>query len=142
MEKINFENYKSPGLSKEILMQLQDNIEEAIEGIVIYTNEAGTTQDVLLDYNLENYKKIEVFYKVGENFKHEKADVKLNSFINLCLYDYLDGTLWLHTKTIKMTNTMLTVERFKEFSLKDSEQFQPYGTSTNSVKIVKVVGYK
>lgn len=142
MEKINFENFKSPGLSKEILMQLQDNIEEAIDGTVIYTNEAGESEDIFLDYNLENYKKIEVFYKVGENFKHEKADVKLNSFINLSLYDYLDGTLWLHTKTIKMTNTMLTVERFKEFSLKDSEQFQPYGTSTNSVKIVKVVGYK
>ena len=142
MEKINFENFKSPGISKEILMQLQDNIEEAIDGTVIYTNEAGESEDILLDYNLENYKKIEVFYKVGENFKHEKADVKLNSFINLSLYDYLDGTLWLHTKTIKMTNTMLTVERFKEFSLKDSEQFQPYGTSTNSVKIVKVVGYK
>lgn len=142
MEKINFENYRSPGISKEILMQLQDNIEEAIDGTVIYTNEAGEREDILLDYNLENYKKIEVFYKVGENFKHEKADVKLNSFINLSLYDYLDGTLWLHTKTIKMTNTMLTVERFKEFSLKDSEQFQPYGTSTNSVKIVKVVGYK
>ena len=142
MEKINFENFKSPGISKEILMQLQDNIEEAIDGTVIYTNEAGESEDILLDYNLENYKKIEVFYKVGENFKHEKADVKLNSFINLSLYDYLDGTLWLHTKTIKMTNTMLTVERFKEFSLKDSEHFQPYGTSTNSVKIVKVVGYK
>ena len=142
MEKINFENFKSPGLSKEILMQLQDNIEEAIDGTVIYTNEAGEREDILLDYSLENYKKIEVFYKVGENFKHEKADVKLNSFINLCLYDYIDGILWFHTKTIKMTNTMLTVERFKEFSLKDSEQFQPYGTSTNSVKIVKVVGYK
>lgn len=30
MIKINFENYKEPGISKEILMQLQDNIEEAI----------------------------------------------------------------------------------------------------------------
>ena len=33
MEKINFENFKSPGLSKEILMQLQDNIEEAIKTV-------------------------------------------------------------------------------------------------------------
>lgn len=30
MIKINFENYKEPGISKEILMQLQKNIEEAI----------------------------------------------------------------------------------------------------------------
>lgn len=37
MKKINFENFKSPGLSKEVLMQLQDNIEEAIEDKNIIT---------------------------------------------------------------------------------------------------------
>ncbi len=37
LEKIKFENYKKPGLSKEILMQLQDNIENAINDKNIMT---------------------------------------------------------------------------------------------------------
>lgn len=51
MEKINFENFKSPGLSKEILMQLQDNIEEAIEDSKKAENPVGHIRIETTDTN-------------------------------------------------------------------------------------------
>lgn len=61
MEKINFENYNSPGLSKEILMQLQYNIEDAIDvadtevtNLLVATS-AGRKS---LSNNYTNFKKI------------------------------------------------------------------------------------
>ena len=66
MEKINFENFKSPGISKEILMQLQDNIEEAIEGEVLFENTSGLSGNIELSNSPSNYKKIELFVGKAE----------------------------------------------------------------------------
>ena len=66
MEKINFENFKSPGISKEILMQLQDNIEEAIEGEVLFENAGGLSGNIELSSSPSNYREIELFVGKAE----------------------------------------------------------------------------
>lgn len=61
MKKINFENFKSPGISKEILMALQDNIEEAInesDTEVINLLVASSEGKKSLSNNYTNFKKI------------------------------------------------------------------------------------
>lgn len=62
MEKINFENFKPPAISKEILEVLQDNIEKGINGISIYQNDIGTNENIsFTDFvNIGDY--IEIVY--------------------------------------------------------------------------------
>lgn len=140
-------------LSAENLIQMENNVENAINGIdtnlrtliqgtVLYENETGTTGDIALSEKLSNYKYIKVFWKVGDNNKSEEVLVTLNKNINLSLIDFIDSKIWIHTKTMKMEDTKLTVKRYKEYSILDSSQWNPYGSSSNSIAIVKVVGYK
>lgn len=107
----------------------------------MYENEVGTTGDIVLNDNLSNYKYIKIFWKVGDNNRGEEVSVALNKNINLSLIDFIDSKIWIHTKTMKMEDTKLTVKRYKEYSIADSEQWKPYGSSTNSMVIFKVEGY-
>lgn len=111
------------------------------KGKVLYENEVGTTGDIVLNDNLSNYKYIKIFWKVGNNNKSEEVLVTLDKNINLSLIDFADSKIWIHTKTMTMEDTKLTVKRYKEYSITDSEQWKPYGSSTNSIVIFKVEGY-
>ena len=136
-------------LSSANLKKMEDNTEKAInklkeeeDGTTLYENETGTTGDIALSEKLSNYKYIKVFWKIGDNNKSEEVLVTLDKNINLSLIDFIDSKIWIHTKTMLMKDTKLTVKRYKEYSITDSEQWTPYGTLINSIAIVKVVGYK
>ena len=77
MKKINFENFKEPGLSKEILMQLQDNIEDAIENQVkkenLFKNVAGQTSGIVFSKSVDNYDL--VFITLGNKNSLEQRVV-------------------------------------------------------------------
>lgn len=124
-------------MSKPLILELKEK-----DGTTLYENKTGMTGDIALSEKLSNYKYIKVFWKVGNNNRGEEVSVALNKNINLSLIDFIDGKIWLHTKTMIMEDTKLTVKRYKEYSIADSERWTPYGTSTNSIAIVKVVGYK
>lgn len=117
-------------------------LKEKVDGTALYENEVGTTGDIVLNDNLSNYKYIKIFWKVGNNNKSEEVLVTLDKNINLSLIDFIDSKIWIHTKTMLMEDTKLTVKRYKEYSIRDSSQWTPYGTLINSIAIVKVVGYK
>ena len=149
MDKITFKNGSQPAVNDVSLNQLQRNMEKAInelkeekDGTTLYENKTGTTGNIALSEKLSNYKYIKVFWKVGDNNKSEEVLVTLNKNINLSLMDFMDSKIWIHTKTMTMEDTKLTVKRYKEYSIIDSSQWTPYGSSTNSIAIVKVVGYK
>ena len=125
-------------MSKPLILELK----EKVDGTTLYENETGTTGDIALSEKLSNYRYIKVFWKVGNNNRGEEVSVALNKNINLSLIDFTDSKIWIHTKTMIMEDTKLTVKRYKEYSIKDSSQWTPYGSSTNSIAIVKVVGYK
>lgn len=136
-------------LSCANLKKMENNTEKAInelkkekDGTTLYENETGTTGNIVLSEKLSNYKYIKVFWKVGNNNRGEEVSVALNKNINLSLIDFTDSKIWIHTKTMTMEDTKLTVKRYKEYSITDSSQWTPYGSSTNSIAIVKVVGYK
>lgn len=125
-------------MSKPLILELK----EKVDGTTLYENETGTTGDIALSEKLSNYRYIKVFWKVGNNNRGEEVSVALNKNINLSLIDFTDSKIWIHTKTMLMEDTKLTVKRYKEYSITDSSQWTPYGSSTNSIAIVKVVGYK
>lgn len=125
-------------MSKPLILELK----EKVDGTTLYENETGTTGDIALSEKLSNYRYIKVFWKVGNNNRGEEVSVALNKNINLSLIDFTDSKIWIHTKTMTMEDTKLTVKRYKEYSIADSSQWTPYGSSTNSIAIVKVVGYK
>ena len=113
-----------------------------LKGTVLYENSQGSTGDITLNDSLSKYKYLEVFWRNGSNNRSEKVIVTLNQNINLSLVDFVDKTIWIHTKTIQMTNIKLTVLRYKEYSIKDQDTWIPYGTDVNSISITKVIGYE
>ncbi len=62
MKKIDFKNLQAPAISEQTLEALQDNIEEAIEGEILYKNEVGTNGDITLSETVENYDEIEIYF--------------------------------------------------------------------------------
>ena len=65
MDKIQFENNAQPTINDVNLNQMQTNIENAIDGMVLYENEEGTTGDIILSESSDKFKYLEVFF-----FKH------------------------------------------------------------------------
>lgn len=62
MIKIDFKNLQPPAISEQILKALQDNIEKAIEGEILYENEVGTNGNVPLNDTSEDYDEIDIFF--------------------------------------------------------------------------------
>lgn len=62
-------------LSAEILNQIQDNIEEAINGKELYKNSDGNSSEITLSDNVENYNLIKIFYKL-----HSSAGVQYDLY--------------------------------------------------------------
>lgn len=67
MEKITFVNNDAPYLSAENLNQLQNNVEEAIDGVVIWENLNLTEEfpSQQIDISLYEYKKFDVVYLIN-----------------------------------------------------------------------------
>lgn len=65
MDKINFVNGSQPAINDTNLNKLQTNIENAINGTVLYENEQGTQGDIQLSDSYNNYKKFDIYSKEG-----------------------------------------------------------------------------
>lgn len=62
MDKITFSDYEAPGVGADNLNQLQDNIEEGIEGTVIYSNSSGSNTNITFSSAITNADFIEIIY--------------------------------------------------------------------------------
>lgn len=65
MNKIKFINGSQPAINDTNLNKLQTNIENAINGTVLYENVAGTTENITLSDNYSNYTKFDIYCKEG-----------------------------------------------------------------------------
>jgi len=77
MRKINWENApstKTP-LNASNLNLMQKNVEDAINGTVLYSNSSGASSGTLLD-NANNYDYIEIFYFSSNSYHYAKNSVK------------------------------------------------------------------
>lgn len=77
MTKITFENLPSTNtpINADNLNAMQDDIEGAINGTVLYSNSSGASSGTLLD-NANNYDYIEIFYFSSNSYHYAKNSVK------------------------------------------------------------------
>jgi len=151
-------------LSAEVLNQMQDNIENAIEekqanieeqgriltekiiGTVLYEDKEGTTETVTLNDSVANYDYIEIFFRTSTNYKSVKIYEPNNKGSILDFVDFINtegsNFLYFYTKKVQIVNNSISRTRYKTYRFKDSTTWSPHGSDTDSINITRVVGYK
>lgn len=109
---------------------------EKLKGTILYEDETGTTGTVNLIDNAENYKYIEIYYKTSVR----SGSIKVS--------DFNDKKLILPIIVVTSVNHVLqtkiiTISRKKINKIEEEQYLSNTGYSTtNSIYIYKVVGYK
>lgn len=110
MKKINWEgrpSTKTP-ISADNLNLMQDNIEEFVNGYVLYSDEIGTMGNVILNDEIENYDEYEIqYYLQAADRKIQKTSGKLNAKIN---YVSLDLSRTTVAPRMQIINNTINVE--------------------------------
>lgn len=144
MKKINFVNNSEPYLSSENFNQIQDNVEEAINGYVLFEDKNGATGNITLTKTIADSKAIEimygadgVFFSTGKIYEPFEKKVSLftpfSSTENSNVYLYVSNYL-INENTIqflKADNKYIT----------DTNTINTYGQNSY-IKVYKVISYK
>lgn len=88
MEKIEFQNYGPPGISKEILEVLQDNVEEAIgekKITELYFRESPQYVTATLNDDITNYDMVIVIGQSTDGYLCYAIIYKPAAGVNICL---------------------------------------------------------
>ena len=102
----------------------------------------GTNGTVNLSDNVSNYLYLVIDFRVGTTRKSVRYNVRSNQpWCMLDFIDYSDGYLQFFTKTVKIQNNTIVNERYKKYTIQDSERWIPYGSNENAIYIVAVYGY-
>lgn len=143
MDKINFVNGSQPAINDTNLNKLQTNVENAINGTVLYENEQGTQGDIQLSDSYNNYKKFDMYSKEGTIMTCYN-----NSSTDGCVIGYAKpigiDTVSIQIKTQQIffkNNNTITRGIGKTIGLGGAGQ----GVSQNineNMAITKIIGYK
>lgn len=154
MDKINFVNGSQPAINDTNLNQLQVNVENEINAIndiiistVLYENEEGTSEDIILNDNVTNYKYIEIFYcrnsaSLGQIFSSTKIYEPNEKQIDLGMNHSASSgaTIQIYSTRIAVSGNTIT---FKEAAyIGITETFQMLNFGTDKLNITRVIGYK
>jgi len=139
MERINFENNVTKA-SAETFNELQDNIEEAINGTILYNNTNGTTSAFTLNDSIENYDYIEIYYHSNDASGAESS-VKITGgsvkIINLLYLWYVSGTIYFKQSNLAINGINATFVNNIQWTNADGSL-----TSGDYIFVTKVIGYK
>lgn len=147
MDKINFVNKGQPAINDTNLNKMQDNIEKAAEGTVLYENTSGTTGDITLSNDsFTNYKRIKVFgyynYNKGEIKTNVEVEFQPNVSIRPSIYGFVVGgaTQYLFVQEYNLSSNKLSKYRSGFSTIKTN------GYEVDSVNhyiyITKIIGFK
>ena len=102
--------------------------------VILYENEAGTSETVILNDNVNNYEKIEIYTTKGDvkTFKADNGEKTIFSFRGTGE----SGNLRCFFCNITFNNNKIT---FGKQYFRDSDG---YGQEYIGIKITKVIGYK
>lgn len=166
MEKINFENASiitpakvtingtdyevTPAqltivqnyLSAETLNDMQDNIEDEIEGEVLFTG--NSYSNVTLSQSINNCKYLDIFFADGDGANgFTRVFNALNKLV--CLQTFYissnDNTVYFKNNNIRIGSTSISVEAYKNWYIANATITDQTSQGTNSIAITKVVGY-
>ena len=105
----------------------------------LYESDSGTTGNITLSDDVDNYKYIEIFYKRGEAFQDStKVDLSISKKASLISVLYTGNNVYFDMKGVTLTKTNLTVNYNRIFYGNTSFVQQ----DNNNIKICKIVGYR
>ena len=150
MDKINFVNKGQPAINDTNLNKMQDNIEKALEGVVLYENASGSTGDITLSETAANFKYLEIFYKrystageYGTPCKSEKVNNPNGKYTVLNMIYSGGDILQISAEEVQINGTKIT--RYSDYlmlgvNITSGEIVQH--EKTTHFLIEKVVGFK
>lgn len=147
MEKINFKDLPSTDtpIDSANLNLLQTNVENAINGTILYEKTGNNTSDIQLSDSVDNYKYIEIFgHEVGGRMVYTKIE-KSNTFIGKKFT--LECLFFTSATQVISRMSLYTIENNKLIPSGQC-QLNLFTTGSNqiqsaaSMSINKVVGYK
>lgn len=148
MKKIDFKNLQAPAISEQTLEALQDNIEEAIEGEILYKNEVGTNGDITLSETVENYDEIEIYFdndRSSENGERIFSCVKVmkphEKYVTLETTKIGSVNVYKDGQEYQILENKLNVVHFYN-SVFNGNTVQTSIDYQGFIRVFKVVGYK
>ena len=145
LEKIEFNNFAPPGISEEILEALQDNIENAISkavnGVELFQNLTGTTGDVNLNADPNQFSRIRITLgkeQIGITSIEIPREL-FNKCINITQAQEVGATIQLVEKRYIIDGTYLRVFGTPSYINFTNRVITEQGAE-NSINIYRVVG--
>lgn len=139
MNKITFTNNQEPGISKEILDLLQENIEKAIHGTTLFEIAGGTLNNITLSDSAVNFVRMKFYYHTNDNkycsleiANPNGKSVSLSAFFS----NYADS--YLKQRVINIAGSSIT-------NTSDSYEttvIQHTIANNNKIYIDKIIGFK
>lgn len=118
-------------------------LNDASVGMVLYDNETGTNDNFTLNDKIENYKYVEVFYRqeqYSNAYKSVKAYNPSNKKIRMDAVWYNDDKAYIFGTNVTFAGTNATISDRIGWVITDD--FRDYGSANNTLKVVRVIGYK
>lgn len=138
MDKINFQNGASGNtpLNATNLNKLQDNIETAVNGTILYEDKTGTIEDVPLSETCVNFNYLEIY--LGENCNKVKSRNGMTT--GIFSIDSGSSNVYVYMSRITLKDTTIQQQNVKRV-------YFPEGSGAvydlnNLASITKVIGYK
>ena len=133
------DNLATEDSSKSLSAKQGKVLNEKITGTVLYDSEAGTTEDITLSDNADNYDYFDFYCKRSTHIYTVRVYKPNNNTVSLST-NFCDGTyIYVYTKILNISGTQITVVR-SNLGYFDNNGSHA-GTDDNNL-IIKVVGYK
>ncbi len=113
---------------------------------ILYSNNSGSSTDITLTDSVSNYEYIDVYYiGVGHNRtggQVQRCYLKHNNCFTLLAQDYSSDTsrIYFYCTRYQATNKTITPVNYRSLTLISGNTISL--TDSNSVAILKVIGYK
>ena len=146
MEKINFKDLPSTEtlINSSNLNLLQDNVENAINGFVLYENETGSNASITLSDSAANYSYIEIFFQAEGRYNSIKIPNANGKIAYLHSANVLNGNAYYKMSNWQIDGSNINLKGSNQYRISASgaSDFIDGGTGGNAIYITKVVGYK
>ena len=133
-DRVNFKKITQKG--KEIATL------EMLSGVVLYDNEAGSSEAITLSETSANFKYLEIFYKDNDGtFSSIKVYNPNSKQIDISTIARWNSTIYLKQRRAVISDTSISKGTYSEVSITATPKIS-IRTTTNVILITRVVGYR